>query len=191
MDVSKGFVQPFRALAVALTLTGLHLGLAHQAFAVKVGDKTHFIGVPRLVSTRTTQDQARTWGGRYYFTVSVPEDASEPLGQLLIQQEEGSDRLGRFDLDETIAFQAGDRRTQFAIESVALNRSERSISVVFEPGIEPGQTVQLGLKPLRTPSSGIYLFGVTAFPEGESPNGQFLGYGRLHFYDNDWGTFWR
>lgn len=181
-----------RFWTVALAIGGLSLGTAHQqGLAVTFGGETHFAGVPRLVSATTTQDQARTWGGRYYFTVAVPEDSSEPLGQLVIQQDEGAARLSRFDLDDTVAFLAGDRNVRFAIESVEVSREERSITVLFESGIEPGQTVQLGLKPRRTPSAGVYLFGVTAFPQGESPSGQFLGYGRLHFYDNDRSVWWR
>lgn len=35
--------------------------------------------------------------------------------------------------------------------------------------------------------SGVYLFGVTAFPAGEKSHGQFIGFGRLHFY-NDGGS---
>ncbi|NJN32194.1 MAG: DUF2808 domain-containing protein [Synechococcales cyanobacterium RM1_1_8] len=77
------------------------------AQAVTFGDGSiHFAAMPRLVSAQTTQNQARTWGGRYYFTVDLPVGASEPLGQLVIQQTEGSDRLGRFDLDRTVAFLA-------------------------------------------------------------------------------------
>jgi len=177
--------QAFRASAAALSISGLVLSLPYAAKAVTFGGSTHFAGVPRLVSAKTTQKQARAWGGRYYFTVSVPEDASEPLGQLVIQQSESSDRLSQFRLDDTIAFRAGDRNTEYAIASVELNRDDRSIAVAFSPGIEPGQTVQLGLRPRRTPKSGVYLFGVTAFPEGAQPAGQFLGYGRLHFYDNN------
>lgn len=179
-----------RALPIAVAC-GLSVGAIEQAIAVTFGGRTHFAGLPRLVSAKTTQSQARTWGGRYYFTISVPEDASEPLGQLVIQQDEGRDRLGRFDLNDTVAFEAGNRQARFEIGSVALDREERSIAIAFEPGIEPGQTIQLGLRPLRTPSAGIYLFGVTAFPAGENPSGQFLGYGRLHFYNNDPGIFWR
>lgn len=192
MGMPRPFLRQQQWLGmVGLALGGLAVGVTPQALAVTFGGSTHFAGVPRLVSATTTQKQARTWGGRYYFTVAVPEDASEPLGKLVIQQDEGGSRLGRFDLEDTVAFQAENRQVRFAIASVEQDREERNITVTFEPGIEPGQTVQLGLQPLRTPSAGVYLWGVTAFPEGESPSGQFLGYGRLHFYDNDRGIFWR
>jgi hypothetical protein len=181
----------FPAWAIALSLSTIAWG-AVQAQAVTFGDgSVHFAAVPRLVSAQTTQNQAGTWGGRYYFTVALPADASEPLGQLVIQQREGSDRLGRFDLDGTEAFLADDRKVRFAIEAVTLDQTERSITVRFNPPIEPGQTIQLGLDPLHTPSAGIYLFGVTAFPAGEQAVGQFLGHGRLHFYNRDRPIFWR
>ncbi len=191
MGISRQLFGQRQTWIAALTLGGLASGAIGPAVAVTFDGSTHFAGVPRLVSTKTTQNQARTWGGRYYFTVSIPADASEPLGQLVIQQNEGSGRFGRFNLDNTVAFQADNNQVRFAIDSVELDREERSITISFEPGIEPGQTVQLGLQPQQTPSAGIYLFGVTAFPEGINPSGQFLGYGRLHFYDNDPGIFWR
>lgn len=184
--------------ALAASLAMLTLGraalVAPAAIAVQLGKgTTHFVGVPRLVSARATQTNARAWGGKYYFTVQVPEDASEPLGRLVIQQHEGSsDGFGRLELDRTVAFGAGDRAEQFALEAIRLDPESRSITVEFARPVAPGETVELGLVPLRTPQAGIYLFGVTAFPAGEAPVGQFLGYGRLHFYDNrDHPMFWR
>ncbi|HEY9294790.1 MAG TPA: DUF2808 domain-containing protein [Phormidium sp.] len=48
----------------------------------------------------------------------------------------------------------------------------------------------MALDPVRNPCfSGVYLFGVTAFPQGEKAHGQFLGFGRFHFYDRR-NLFW-
>jgi hypothetical protein len=33
-------------------------------------------------------------------------------------------------------------------------------------------------------STGVYLFGVTAYPDGENGLEQFLGYGRIHVSGN-------
>jgi Protein of unknown function (DUF2808) len=56
--------------------------------------------------------------------------------------------------------------------------------VQFNPPVQPGRKVTIALSPQRNPAySGVYLFGVTAFPTGEKSHGQFLGFGRLHFYD--------
>lgn len=162
------------------------------AIAVQFSDGTlHFAAVPRLVKVSTTQNQARTWGGRYYITVSVPEDASEPLGKLEIRQDEGSDRLGPFEFERTLAFVEGDRQRPVQVESVEIDRDRQTITVAFNPPVPPGQTLTLGLAPVRTPDAGIYLWGITAFPAGEKVASQFLGYGRLHFYDDRDRSFWR
>lgn len=59
----------------------------------------------------------------------------------------------------------------------------------FDPPVPPATTVTLRLRPERNPRiSGIYLFGVTAYPTA-AKRGQFLGYGRLHFYDRDSNLF--
>ena len=66
----------------------------------------------------------------------------------------------------------------------------KTVSLIFDRGVEPGETITIALKPIRNPSvEGVYLFGVTAFPRAEEAHGQFLGYGRLHFYRNDTSLF--
>ncbi|MGB3642285.1 MAG: DUF2808 domain-containing protein, partial [Rivularia sp. (in: cyanobacteria)] len=69
-------------------------------------------------------------------------------------------------------------------------RDDKTVSLTFNPPVEPGKTITIALKQIRNPSSeGVYLFGVTAFPVGEKSHGQFLGYGRLHFYRNNNSLF--
>lgn len=143
---------------------------------------TYFVNVPRLEKARTTFDSARVFGATYYFTLHVPDDAGEPLQRVVFKQQEGVDRVA-FNLKQTRAY-ADERRKQPLEIANALVEADDAISVLFDPPIPPGGTVMIGLRPHRNPgSSGIYLFGVTAFPQGEQAHGQFLGYGRLHFYD--------
>ncbi len=183
LSLGTSLLMPFVSLAPLFQ---------RAAIAVEFSDGTiHFAGVPRLVKARATQTQARTWGGRYYFTVSIPDDASEPLGQLVLRQDEGADRFGRYDLDETIAFVDGDRQQRANVSSIDLNHDDRSLTTRFDPPIQPGQTVTLGIRPVQTPSAGIYLWGVTVFPAGEKVAPQFIGYGRLHFYRNKNHFHWR
>ncbi len=60
-----------------------------------------------------------------------------------------------------------------------------AIRIAFDPPIAPGQTVTVSLQADRNPlQGGVYLFGVTAFPMGESNSGLFLGYGRVNIFDN-------
>ncbi len=183
-----------RTLLFLTVLGGLWpYGLGAPVKAVEFSDGSrHFVGVPRLEKVSTTHDRARSWGGRYYFTLQIPEDASEPLGRIEIQQQEGADRFERFDWSKTVAYLNGDRKLSVKAEVVALDQQARSVAIAFDPPVAPGTQLTLSLSPIQTPSAGIYLFGVTVFPAGEQGVGQFVGYGRLHFYDNrDWGPLWR
>ncbi len=72
---------------------------------------------------------------------------------------------------------------RLTLGEVIQERAPRTVFVNFDPPVTPGQTVTIGRSPVQNPRySGIYLFGVTAFPPGEKSHGQFLGYGRFHFY---------
>lgn len=56
------------------------------------------------------------------------------------------------------------------------------IAIAFAQPVLPGNTVTIALAVQKNPvGRGIYLFGVTAYPEGENGLGQFLGYGRIDF----------
>jgi len=167
--------------AVALGIAGT-LGSAAQA--IQLADGTvYFAQPPRLLKATTTFNSARAWGATYYFTLQVPGNAGEPLQGLTIQQRQGPDTV-QFDLDDTRAFETDNRNRKFTLGEVKRNRKERSVSLTFAPPIPPGKTVTIGLRPHYNPAvGGVYLFGVTAFPAGEKSHGQFLGFGRLHFYD--------
>lgn len=154
--------------------------------AIQLRDGTvYFVEPPRLVEAATTYNQVNMWGATYYFTVSLPEKASEPLQQITINQHEGVDNI-RFDLKNSFAFEGtrSRRGERIGLKDVTHNRETRTVSITFDPPVSPGKTITIGLKPWQNPSiSGVYLFGVTAFPPGEKTHSQFLGFGRLQFYN--------
>lgn len=177
------------ATAIALSLSAI----APVTQAVQLADGTiYFNHPPRLMSAITTRDTANAWNAKYYFTLTVPENAGEPLQDIAIAQHDGIDDI-RFNLDKTEAF-AGtyrDKQSPFNISQVTQNEETNAVSVRLDPPVPPGTTVTIALHALRNPrSSGIYQFGVTAFPAGDKIYGQFLGFGRLHFYRNGNGFFW-
>lgn len=167
--------------AIVLSLVSI------PAIAVRFADGTvQFAGVPRLGKVTTTDNQAYAWGATYLFTLQVPEDASEPLGRVVLRQEEGLDAVA-FNLDRTYAYLNGDRNQTTAIESI--NPKQDTLELTFTPSIPPGSTVTIGLRPYSNPrTGGVYLFGVTTAPAGDKVRDQFIGYGRLQFYDR---SFWR
>ncbi|BAT52254.1 hypothetical protein NOS3756_11870 [Nostoc sp. NIES-3756] len=180
-------------LGTAIASVGILNGcIIAPSQAVQLRDGTvYFVEPPRLVEAATTYNQVNIWGATYYFTVSLPEKASEPLQQITINQREGVDNI-RFDLKDIVAFEGTrSRRGQpIGLKDVTQNRQTRTVSITFDPPVSPGKTVTIGLKPWQNPSiSGVYLFGVTAFPPGEKTHGQFLGFGRLQFYNHNSGFF--
>lgn len=178
---AKGYSKIFPA-AIALSLAGSWL---LPAQGIQLADGTvYFAQPPRLLKATTTFNSARAWGATYYFKLQVPNDAGEPLQQLTIRQREGFDRV-RFNLRKTQAFESSDRKQKFTLGEVKQDKRNRTVSMIFNPPISAGKTVTVGLRPYHNPDiAGVYLFGVTAFPAGEKSHGQFLGFGRLHFYEH-------
>lgn len=143
-----------------------------------------FVQPPRLVAATTSYKDVNVWNATYYFTIAIPEQAGEPLQKVTINQREGVDNI-RFDLEDTRAF-VGTRRERgdnIPLGEVTRDKETRTITVVFNPPVTPGKIITIGLRPVHNPrTSGVYLFGVRAFPPGEKTASQFLGYGRLQFY---------
>ncbi|BAY69909.1 DUF2808 domain-containing protein [Anabaena sp. FACHB-709] len=178
-----------RAIASLAILNGYTIPPSQ---AIQLQDGTvYFVQPPRLVETVTTYNQVNVWGATYYFTVNLPENASEPLQKLTINQHQGVDNI-RFDLKNSFAFEGtrSHRGQRIGLKDAADNRQTRTVSLIFDPPVSPGKTITIGLKPWQNPTiSGVYLFGVTAFPAGEKTHSQFLGFGRLHFYNHSSGRF--
>jgi Protein of unknown function (DUF2808) len=177
------------ALSLGATLiASVSVGAFAPTHAVQVANGTvYFNSPPRLVGASTTFNSAQAWSATYYFTLNVLENAGEPLQRVTIVQDEGVDAI-RFDPKQIEAFEGERNRlgTKIPLGDVTVDRKARSVSVVFDPPVAPGKLVTIALNPDRNPlSGGVYLFGVTAFPAGEKSHGQFLGFGRLHFYDTD------
>lgn len=175
-----GFAATIAAGAIALP----------NAKAVQLADGTvAFVQPPSLAYAGTTNNTAASSAVRYYFTIEVPETAGEPLQTVSIHQRDSSSavREVHYDLEDTFAFVGTrrDRGDEIGISDVVYDNDTQTVSVTFDPPVPPGTTVTLALEPERNPRmEGVYLFGVTVFPEGEQTQGQFLGFGRIHIYMN-------
>ncbi len=96
----------------------------------------------------------------------------------MFEQIEGVD-YPRYDDDDSYAFDA-DSRDRLPLNVVDGGRSERTLTVEFDPPVEPGRPVTVALK-ARNPRDGIYIYRLTAFPVG-AIEGQYAGVERLDFY---------
>lgn len=183
------------AIALALGSTTVMISGINPLAAVQVADGTiYFDRPPDLVGATTTRSSVYTSRPRYYFTLEVLENAGEPLGQVMIAQETSYGAFGDVieDLRSAEAFigTRRDREQAITIQDVVIDEDQQSVTLTFDPPVAPGNTVTIALEPERNPRrSGVYLFGVTAYPSGEKTYGQFLGYGRLHFYDRGGDPF--
>lgn len=179
-------VIPTASFAIALggkTVTGVETRDGTVAFEAGL----------RLVNTSTTFNDVRVRQAKYYFDLELPADIGEPLQKVVIHQRSGGDEI-KFKPEKTEAY-FGDRRNRgeslAAIAMVYENRVKdddtvKEIEIRFERAVPPGNKITIALKPQKNPRyAGVYLFGVTAFPQGEKARGMYLGAGRLHFYRND------
>jgi hypothetical protein len=168
-------------LAVTLAISTVATASAQ---AIQLADGTvYFAYPPQLISATSTFKEAYSPFATYYFTLNVPANAGEPLQRVTINQKEGTVAV-RFNLKDTKAFvgTAGDTRQRLSLVGATREKKTQTISITFNPPVPPGEIVTISLSPHRNPLDGVYLFGVTAFPAGAKPHGQFLGFGRLQFY---------
>ena len=175
-----------RFLGTSALLFGI--GLWNSLFslpmsALDLGDgKTTFERSPLLVRSATSFRGPAVIAS-YQFTITIPEDAGEPLQAVTIVQQPNLETI-IFGRDRTSAF-LGDSfngGTPVAVVEVEPSSAEdNQVKVVFEPPVEPGNTVTISLRGRNPLYGGIYQFGITVFPVGENSPGLYLGVGRLHF----------
>jgi len=170
--------QKLYILGIALALFSIPIAAGE---AVKLRDgKTYFAQPPTLIDAFTFQNSVNVGGAVYNFNIRVPQNAGESLQRVEIKQ---------FRAVDDIAIDPSDVQTGVAIailpDPKPDNSQDKNISVTFNPPIRAGESINIRLRAVRNPRyGGVYLFGVTAFPQGDDPYGQFLGYGRLHFYES-------
>lgn len=175
------------ATAIAVGSASFDGAISQAVRAVELNGQTYFTRPPLLSNATTTRNATLEFNPTYYFVLNLPEDAGEPLRQVVINQKDGSTsaRLIRYNTTATRAFLGTprDRGEALPVQTM-FDRDNQTVTVTFEQPVAPGTSVTIGLRPNRNPRlGGVYLFGVTAYPSGDSASGQFIGYGRLQFYE--------
>jgi Protein of unknown function (DUF2808) len=138
----------------------------------------------RVAATQIGADTPST----YEFTLTVPQDAGQPLKAVTIAQANNLETV-KFDVSQSKAY-VGERfasSSEIRLASVGGEQPTNpgEVTIVFDQPVQPGSTVTVALAAQRNPNwGGVYEFGVTAYPVGENGRGQFLGFGRINFYGN-------
>jgi hypothetical protein len=178
-------------VAIALMGSGLLAlhGGAPTAKAAQFEDgRVIFDTPPRLVDFLATRTSTTERNATYYFTLDLPEGAGESLKTLEITLFEGRDSLLNFRLEETRFFVGSrpQRGEALPLELVTYDAEQQQIVVSLAEPVAPGQRVTLAMYPVRNPRwEGVYLFDVTAIPDGAGGQRQWIGTARLHIYRPD------
>ncbi len=174
---------------VILTISTAGMTLATKAQTQEAQlpeNSTSFTGgVPTLVSADApgVYSEANYLSPQYFFTLDLPADANQSLGQVKIQQQESPQPI-EFDLDKTKGFEGTMNKQGQALKlkEVTEDTQTQTINVSFEPPVPPDTTFTISLQAQQNPSEGgIYQFTVNAFPAGDNPMGLDVGVGRLQF----------
>ncbi len=174
-----------RLVAIALGILVPSSLVATSANAGQLAGRSYFDHAPRLTRTAASFAAAYT-PSSYEFTVRVPEDAGASLQAIKLVQEKNTETL-LLDVGQSYAFWGDSSAGGTAVSLAAIGgeTTPGEATFVFNPPIMPGQTVTVALDVVRNPAlGGIYQYGVTAYPSGNSDSGLFLGVGRFNIYSH-------
>ena len=144
----------------------------------------------RLTDTRITN----SWQYRdadYLFNISIPENSTAPFQQIIFQQIEGAD-YPSYSARKSYVFEGGDRDQKISSATVVDNTDDRTVTVTFDPPLQPGRNITVVLRSFHNPRDGIYIYQVAGLPAGENSQLRRLGTARLNFYQgSSRDRFWR
>jgi hypothetical protein len=178
--------SPFALTVTILGFLVPGILLPSTAQAGQLGGQSYFDHSPRLIRSAASIKAVRT-SSSYEFTIAVPQDAGAALQTVKVVQERNLDRV-QFQIANSSAFLgdslAGGRAAPLAAVGGEMPKDTNEATLTFNPPIQPGQTVTVVLDAQANPwNGGIYLFGITAYPEGNQTSGLFLGFGRIQIQD--------
>lgn len=169
-------------LAACLSLAAL------PSEAVVLRGRTYFDRPPRLVKMVTFFQMVSHYSPDYFVVLDLLPDSGEPLGSITLQQNQGVDRFFQFRLDSTRAYVGEPRNfgAEIPVAQTTFDDDKRLLTVQFAQPVAAGQRITVVVNPQLNPDvAGTYLWGITAYPAGEQPSGQFLGFGRINIYDRN------
>lgn len=175
------------AMGLGLSITAAILTTTAQAVELGNGT-TAFLRPPQFLNAFTTNDNVMRRHATYFFTLDLPADADAPLQSVVIAPQNLTRYLQPYRLEDTVVFSGtpNDVDNPLGISNVFIDEETKAVTINFEPPVAPGQLVTVGLRPQRNPRlDGIYVFRVTAIPEGDQPQSHIAGHGRLNFIDSD------
>jgi hypothetical protein len=149
--------------------------------AQSISEETSFFRKsPRLIRAATTFRNPRAIA-TYFFEIKMPEDASDSLQSVVINQQKNSETI-KFFPDQTKAFIDNNQQESIPITAeLERNEDKNQLKILLKQPVKPGDILTLAIRAKNPLYGGIYQFGVTAYPQGNNPQPLYLGIGRIHF----------
>lgn len=140
----------------------------------------------QLTDTRVTNN----WQYRhasYLFNINIPANSTAPLQAITFSQIEGAD-YPSYSARKSYVFEGCDRNQKISSATVVDDFNNRTVTVSFDPVLQPGRNITVVLRSFRNPRDGIYIYQVAGIPTGQNSRPRRLGTARLSFYE---GSFRR
>jgi Protein of unknown function (DUF2808) len=171
----RQFLAPISSIVLLASLT-----LPVSAIQFSNGE-TAFSNIPILSSYGLLNANLGAQG-IYDVKVEVPASSDIGLGRLLIELDNSPSTLPTVDPKQVSATAISGNNT--IPVDVTFTETGNQLIFTFPKPIPAGSTIDLRWTARNLREPGVYLFGVTAYPTGTSPRGQFLGFARLNIGTN-------
>jgi Protein of unknown function (DUF2808) len=179
------------ALGYSAILTAgivLPASLQKPVAAAEMGQYSSVMNVeaPRLLKVSGIHLEPAGFG-TFYFTIHVPASYGKSLEAIRISQIPEGDRLITLDAKQSkvvVGQRVASNSETIPLSAIGGSEDEKTgaLTLAFAQPVLPGTTFTVAVEADRNPShGGIYQFGVTAYPVGDSTTGQYLGTGRITF----------
>jgi hypothetical protein len=176
------YLHIFRlSLPMATALLTFYLASSFPAKAGEKNGKT-FFDYPPTLQRSVVRDSGANSPVIYEFTLNVPTNAGESLQAVMVSQNSNANTVD-FQINRSTAFTGSVYRKEavLPLASVGGPGLPGEAMIVFHRPVQPGQTVTIAIPAQNSPTRGLQVFKVTAYPSGQAALGQFLGYSRLNF----------
>lgn len=157
-----------------------------ESTIIEQARQTSFSHPPTLIQVASRLETSTP--STYEFALTVSQDAEQPLKAVTITQAKNVETI-EFDASNSKAYTGSQLTANSEIRLASVGGDQPAnpgeATIMFDQPVMPSNTVTIALSARKNPSgSGVYLFGVTAYPDGEDGLGQFLGYERISFHSN-------
>jgi hypothetical protein len=175
-------IKTFFGKALGVLCFSIGVGLTGSALALQVGGETYFENAPVLTRSYANNVSSTYSYARYFFEVNIPQNSGAPLGGLAITIPPAI-TTAAYTLPSSENIMVSDNTGRPIAFQTALQ--ERTVQITFSQPVSPGQKITVQFYPMSNPHiGGIFQFGISALPAGSQPLAQFLGFGRLTFYQS-------